>query len=62
MEIETTTGGNLMVLPQNVEKIKLEKKCNAKGETRYEWEIQIVGLDVERLAKINGEMVAKYGS
>lgn len=67
MELELVKGetiiekGGMFQLPQNVEKIKLEKKANAKGEVRYEWEIQIIGLDTTRLVAIDKEMRDKFG-
>ena len=40
----------------NVESIKLCK--NTKG---YNWEIRTLGIDIVRLAKLNEEMIKKYG-
>lgn len=43
--------------PTNTEKIKLFK--NTKG---YNWEIQVLDLDIERLEQLNDEMVKRFGS
>jgi hypothetical protein len=41
------------------QKPSIKLTLNAKQE--YQWEIKIVGLDVEELAKVNLKMVALYG-
>jgi len=46
----------------NVEKLKLFANTNSKGNTVYSWEIQLLGIDIERLDKLNAEMVKKYGN
>jgi hypothetical protein len=62
MEIPTETLINQgSITPLNVDKIKLNKDVNAKGDIRYSWELSMVGLDVEKLAKINQELLNKYG-
>ena len=62
MEIPTETLINQgSITPLNIDKIKLNKDVNAKGDIRYSWELSMVGLDVEKLAKINQELLNKYG-
>ena len=58
VEIIEKTG--VFQLPTSVAKTKLNRDVNAKGEVRYSWEIQIMGNDVEELAKINKAMVDKW--
>ena len=41
---------------QNVEGLKLTK--NTKG---YNWEIKTIGIDIDRLNKLNMEMIRLYG-
>tara|TARA_R100001530_G_scaffold136178_1_gene115639 strand:- start:894 stop:1076 length:183 start_codon:yes stop_codon:yes gene_type:complete len=43
-------------LNPNSEKLKLYK--NSKG---YNWEIQLLEVDIERLEKLNNEMVEHFG-
>ena len=43
---------------QQTDSIKLVK--NAKG--KYQWEIKILNLDLEQLAKINRELERGYGN
>jgi flagellar basal body rod protein FlgB len=51
MKIENNNINN------DVEKLKLFK--NTKG---YNWEIQIIGIDIERLKEINEKMKLEYGN
>lgn len=32
-----------------------------KNKTYYNWEIKILSLDVEELAKLNDQLIARYG-
>lgn len=50
MEIENT---------QNEQKPSIKLMKMSKG---YQWEIKILSLDVEAIAKINSELEAKYGN
>ena len=50
MEIENNK------LDPSVESVKLIK--NTKG---YNWEIKIIGIDLERLKEINFKMMSEYG-
>lgn len=50
-------GGKAPILETTTESLKLIK--NTKG---YNWEIKILSIDLERLKKINDQMIAEYGS
>lgn len=53
MEIEQ---GHTIKLDPEQESIKLYK--NSKG---YNWEVKIIGIDLDRLRKINDELIKQYG-
>lgn len=55
VEYETSEVKNIETNP-NVEKLKLFK--NTKG---YNWEIQIIGIDMDRLKDLNNQMINNYG-
>jgi hypothetical protein len=57
MEIENKeTIGTLNDLAKDTESIKLIK--NSKG---YNWEIKILSTDIERLKKLDFEMIQQWG-
>jgi hypothetical protein len=56
--VETTE----LIKHQDVEYIKLYKNETSKGVISYSWEIKTLGLDMEKLEKINNECLNKYGS
>jgi hypothetical protein len=59
MDTDTMYAG--VQLPANIDKIKLIKDTNAKGDIHYSWEIQAMGLDVKKLQQVNSELLEIYG-
>ena len=55
MEQEKNAMPNELLMEQK-ESIKLER--NSKG---YNWSIRLIDIDLDRLEKINNQMIEKYG-
>jgi hypothetical protein len=52
--MENTIQPTSEVITENIKLIK-----NTKG---YNWEIRVIGLDVDKVAKINDIMVGRFGN